>query len=198
MLLVEGMGDVERLASFLQVDQEAINSQQWAVLMPSILQRALEFEQLNSQNIVLEVSLEQANRNAEQRIASTTEELSAKALEIQELKSHPADHESARREQIQKIDALQKENHLLQERVQAVLIQNSDLSEDKRQALALVDRQSRATENCEEECKTLSKRYQELRKSTIELENQVHEARTQSSNAQVCPSFRHPEAILTW
>lgn len=179
------MGDIDRLTTFLQLDKAVVELQQWNLLVPSILQRAIEFERFKSQIVVLEVNLEQANRNAEQRVTAAEEELAEKARELEQLHSHASTQHTPSAQDTQRIETLEKENKALENRIQALLLQNTDLSDGKRQALALVDRQNRATENIESEYKALSKRNQELRKTTVELEKQVREARTQASNSQV-------------
>lgn len=190
------MDAVHRVSAFLQVGPEVITSQQWAMILPALLDRAVEFEQLKSQNVVLEVDLEQANRNAEQRIANTKDDLDATRLEVQQLRAKDPSQGIPNGATVQQLQALQRDNIALEDRIRSMTVQHSDLLEDKRHALALVDRQTRTGEHHEDDYKALADRYHKLRQSTITLENQVHEAQAHASNSQVRPCSIVPESIL--
>lgn len=191
------MTDVQRVSTFLQVDAQTIENQQWSQLLPSLIARAAEFETLKSQAVVLEVEVEQANRNAEARVATIQSQLDSTRSELQVARNKDDSVDAASRASRSEVVALEDQLRLSQDSVQNLKKEVASLSDEKRAALALVDRQSQAAGRYEEEYKSLSERYHSLRKDISSLELQVHEARTSASSAQVGHMSRPYRLSLT-
>lgn len=191
------MTDVQRVSTFLQVDAQTIENQQWSQLLPSLIARAAEFETLKSQAVVLEVEVEQANRNAEARVATIQSQLDSTRSELQVARNKDDSVDAASRASRSEVVALEDQLRLSQDSVQNLKKEVASLSDEKRAALALVDRQSQAAGRYEEEYKSLSERYHSLRKDISSLESQVHEARTSASSAQVGHMSRPYRISLT-
>lgn len=179
------MTDVQRLAGFLQVDPAAIEQEQWTQVLPALILRATEYEQLKSRTVVLEVEVEQANKQAESRVAAVKSQLDSTLSILEKERTSIAQSENTNGNNNSKIESLESQKKEMQEQIQDLKTQTQQLTDEKRQALVMVDRQSQNASRFEEEYKSLSERYHTLRKDTSTLESQVQEARTAASSAQV-------------
>lgn len=186
--MIAEMADVQLLSNFLQVDSQAIESHDWSSILPSLLARAAEFENFKSRNVVLEVEIEQANRDAEKRVKASSQQLSAVQKELNQIRNANTADSARHNEANQQLRSFESERQGLNNRINSLTTQNADLTEEKRQALALLDRQSQAASRHEEEYKSLSARYKSLREDTATMEAQISEARSASSSAQVSSS----------
>lgn len=191
------MTDVQRLSGFLQVDAAVIEQEQWSQILPALILRATEYEQLKSRTFVLEVEVEQANKQAESRVAAVRSQLDSTLADLEKERTSIAHSESEAGNADSKFEALESEKKEMQEQIVNLRTTNQQLTEEKRQALAMVDRQSQNASRFEEEYKSLSGRYHALRKDTTTLEAQVHEARSAASNAQVGLASSSVDRMLT-
>lgn len=180
------MADVLRLAGFLGLDAPAIQQQEWSRILPSLLLKATEFEELQSKNVMMEVEIEQAQVHAEKRVSEAEEQSRIAQAELSHLRSSDSSSNSGLQTLQAQVVSFESERHSTALKIRVLVKQNEELAEEKRQALALVDRQSQAATRSELDYKSLMERYQLLRKDTASLESQVSEAHSVANSAQVC------------
>lgn len=177
------MTDIQRLSHFLQIEPTVIETQQWSALLPALMARAAEYEAFQSRNVILEVELEQVNLQAEKQSLATSDHVKALQTELERARSSNAEDKFAHTETTKA--SLLNEHQNLQKTIEALTAQVNNLTEEKRQAFVLVDRQSQAAARQEEEYKSILGRYQNLRKDSARLEASLSEAQSASSSAQV-------------
>jgi chromosome segregation ATPase len=183
--MTEVISEKARLSGWLNLPETVFESKDWSTLVDALAERLREFEKVKSAKLLLEVEVEQLQRDAERRSEGVQRDATQGEEHLEALKQEI----SAANETIH---GATTQNLTLREQIAqrdlTIRTQKQDterLVDEKRQALLLVDRQSKSLGDAETSFAQLNTRHRELRTTVSELQDQLSVAKLAESAAIV-------------
>ncbi|ORY77283.1 hypothetical protein BCR37DRAFT_382747 [Protomyces lactucae-debilis] len=181
--MAEVVQDQSRLASWLDLPESVLVAQDFSKLVAALSARLHEFEQIKASKVLLEVEVERLQRDVEQCDRGTIDEVRRSNAQAEDAARQARAAQTALRESQDKVAALEEKAKLRDSIIEAREADVERLNDEKRQALLLVDRQSKSLSNAEASYAQLNIRYTELRTSFSKLEGDLGAAKLTESAA---------------
>lgn len=176
--------ELDRISSFLEISPNIVHEQQWPSLLKALLAKAIDYEKLTSEKVVLEVQLEQTNRHSESRLLEIQQQLQRSQQELTEVREQQNQVNVAPASSTE--SALASETSALKQQLCIAQKQQEELLNDKKKAMAMVDRQSQADARLKQDYADLSDRNKSLRQQFTEAETQLYHTRAEQLTIKVC------------